>query len=263
MLELFAFYSQLGAVETGLLLFLVGLCVGSFSSVLLYRLSLRVPVIWSRSQCTACHHTLRALDLVPVFSFLVGRGRCRYCAARVSVRYLLLEVGCGAFAGIVGGVGGWAAGFGALLAWCVGAWALSAGRRRLAGAESGASLVEVLIALALLMGIVIPMLDFGASLRAATPFQRQMAASLASSKVEELANVAYRTSSSWPGNGEDWIGVGRHSFYLSWTVSPYQPTADDFTGEKNLLRRVEVRVECTNCKGPMAPVRVVSLIAKL
>ena len=48
----------------------------------------------SRSACEACDRPLAVIDLVPVFSFLLLRGRCRTCGAAIPPRYLLLEVGC-------------------------------------------------------------------------------------------------------------------------------------------------------------------------
>lgn len=54
-----------------------------------------------RSACPKCGHTLGAADLVPIFSWIFLRGRCRYCGERVSARYPLTEIiGAGVFAGI-------------------------------------------------------------------------------------------------------------------------------------------------------------------
>lgn len=45
-----------------------------------------------RSKCMTCGHTLRAIDLVPVLSFLFLRGKCRYCHAKISPQYPLVEI---------------------------------------------------------------------------------------------------------------------------------------------------------------------------
>jgi leader peptidase (prepilin peptidase)/N-methyltransferase len=50
-----------------------------------------------RSRCPACEQTLGVRDLVPVFSFLLSRGRCRHCGARIPLRYPLTEAACAAW----------------------------------------------------------------------------------------------------------------------------------------------------------------------
>ena len=68
----------------------IGLCVGSYLAATSWRLPRGVR--GKRSACPSCGHTLAARDLVPVFSWLALRGRCRYCAARIGVRYTLIEL---------------------------------------------------------------------------------------------------------------------------------------------------------------------------
>ncbi|ADV66444.1 Prepilin peptidase [Deinococcus maricopensis DSM 21211] len=74
----------------------LGLLVGSFSNVLIYRLPRRENIAFPPSHCTNCNHQLGALDLVPVFSWLALRGKCRYCGAPIRVRYPLVELATGA-----------------------------------------------------------------------------------------------------------------------------------------------------------------------
>ncbi|MBX2835083.1 MAG: prepilin peptidase [Micavibrio sp.] len=73
---------------------LIGLCFGSFASAVAYRQPRGLP--WaaarSRSQCTSCERVLNTLDLVPVFSWLVQKGRCRECDNTISPRYPLVEL---------------------------------------------------------------------------------------------------------------------------------------------------------------------------
>jgi leader peptidase (prepilin peptidase)/N-methyltransferase len=77
-----------------------GLIFGSFLTVLVHRTPLRESVIRGRSRCPACGVQIRAWDNIPLLSWLVLRGRCRDCGARISVRYPLTELACGAlFAG--------------------------------------------------------------------------------------------------------------------------------------------------------------------
>jgi len=68
-----------------------GLIVGSYLNVLIYRLPLGMSTVMPRSRCPACGAPIRALDNLPVLSFLLLRGRCRSCGARISGRYPLLE----------------------------------------------------------------------------------------------------------------------------------------------------------------------------
>jgi leader peptidase (prepilin peptidase)/N-methyltransferase len=72
--------------------FLLGLLLGSFLNVCIYRLPRGMSIVRPGSACPACGHALTAADLVPVFSYLWLRGRCRYCGARISPRYPLVEV---------------------------------------------------------------------------------------------------------------------------------------------------------------------------
>lgn len=72
---------------------LFGLCLGSYATALSYRLPRGISMIKkSRSACPACDHDLGILDLVPFFSWLFLRGRCRYCKAAIGCRYPLIEM---------------------------------------------------------------------------------------------------------------------------------------------------------------------------
>lgn len=77
------------------LVFILGLCFGSFASVLSARLPIGQNFVNSRSKCTVCGHVLSYKDLIPVMSFLMLKGKCRYCSARIAFRYIILEVFCG------------------------------------------------------------------------------------------------------------------------------------------------------------------------
>src|ERR1700679_1885118 len=80
---------------------LLGLVIGSFLNVVIYRVPRNESIVRPRSACPACGTSIREKDNVPVFSWLVLRGHCRDCHAPISVRYPLVEFGCGVlFAGI-------------------------------------------------------------------------------------------------------------------------------------------------------------------
>jgi leader peptidase (prepilin peptidase)/N-methyltransferase len=67
--------------------------VGSFLGVVIERFPKGKPFVWGRSECDSCNHPLGPLDLVPFASWFVLQGRCRYCRARLSVFYPLIELG--------------------------------------------------------------------------------------------------------------------------------------------------------------------------
>jgi leader peptidase (prepilin peptidase)/N-methyltransferase len=76
-----------------LLLFAVlGLAVGSFLNVCIYRLPNRLSVAWPPSHCPSCDRRLAWYENVPVISWLVLRGRCRTCASRISWVYPAVEL---------------------------------------------------------------------------------------------------------------------------------------------------------------------------
>lgn len=78
-----------------LIAFIFGLVVGSFLNVVIYRLNTGEPIINSRSHCIKCGHILKWYELVPVFSFLAQRGKCRTCRQNISWQYPLVEMGTG------------------------------------------------------------------------------------------------------------------------------------------------------------------------
>jgi leader peptidase (prepilin peptidase)/N-methyltransferase len=71
---------------------LVAPFVGSFLGVLIVRLPARMPVAMARSGCPHCGTRLGALDLVPLISFLVLRGRCRHCRAPIGMFHPAVEL---------------------------------------------------------------------------------------------------------------------------------------------------------------------------
>jgi leader peptidase (prepilin peptidase)/N-methyltransferase len=68
-----------------------GLIVGSYLNVVIYRVPLGISTVLPRSRCPQCGAAIRAVDNVPVLSFLLLRGRCRRCGARISWRYPAVE----------------------------------------------------------------------------------------------------------------------------------------------------------------------------
>lgn len=70
---------------------LFGLFMGSALNCLSYRMAHKKKWSNGRSECPACRHTLKTLDLVPLFSWLFLKGKCRYCGNKISIRYPLSE----------------------------------------------------------------------------------------------------------------------------------------------------------------------------
>jgi leader peptidase (prepilin peptidase)/N-methyltransferase len=77
--------------------FILGTIVGSFLNVLIYRLPKKIEVVFSRSFCPECGHKLGFFDLIPIFSYIFLRGRCRYCKAKISFLYPFIELLTGIF----------------------------------------------------------------------------------------------------------------------------------------------------------------------
>lgn len=74
-----------------IIVFLYGIVIGSFLNVVIYRIPLKENIVTTRSHCMSCGYHLKWYDLVPLFSYLVLRGKCRKCKKRISVQYPLIE----------------------------------------------------------------------------------------------------------------------------------------------------------------------------
>ncbi len=71
--------------------FLFGITIGSFLNVCILRLPRGESLITNNSHCMTCGTEIKRYDLIPVFSWLILRGRCRACGAKISPRYMLVE----------------------------------------------------------------------------------------------------------------------------------------------------------------------------
>jgi leader peptidase (prepilin peptidase)/N-methyltransferase len=81
------------------LIFMFGMCIGSFLNVCIYRLPSSTSIINpSRSFCPQCNSAIQFYDNIPVFSYLWLKGRCRNCKASISLRYPLIELMTGILA---------------------------------------------------------------------------------------------------------------------------------------------------------------------
>lgn len=74
------------------LFFLFATIIGSFLNVVIYRYNTGLSIAKGRSKCFSCGRTLGIRDLVPVFSFLAYKGRCRTCKTSLSLQYPFIEL---------------------------------------------------------------------------------------------------------------------------------------------------------------------------
>jgi len=68
------------------------LAMGSFVSLLSYRLANKQPIIFTRSKCINCGCVLKAINLIPLFSWLCQKGKCSQCHCKISARYPAIEL---------------------------------------------------------------------------------------------------------------------------------------------------------------------------
>lgn len=71
--------------------FILGASIGSFLNVVIYRVPAGLSVLYPPSRCPQCLHKLGKRENVPVFGWLLLRGRCRHCQAKISSRYPIVE----------------------------------------------------------------------------------------------------------------------------------------------------------------------------
>ena len=90
-----------------IIFFILGLLMGSFFTVVGSRLPNHENFMNSRSYCDKCHHRLSLLDMVPIISFLLLRGRCRYCKGKIDALSSYMEF----FTGVLFALGFYVYGF--------------------------------------------------------------------------------------------------------------------------------------------------------
>ena len=74
-----------------LFVFVFGICIGSFLNVVIIRLPRGESLIKRSSHCMTCGTKIRAIDLIPVFSWIFLRGKCHSCGEKISARYPIVE----------------------------------------------------------------------------------------------------------------------------------------------------------------------------
>ena len=74
------------------LIILIGLCVGSFLNVCIYRLPKEMSIIKPASHCPHCNQKIALYDNIPVLSYIILLGKCRNCRERIAVHYPIVEI---------------------------------------------------------------------------------------------------------------------------------------------------------------------------
>lgn len=83
---------QIEGIILYIMIFIVGCCIGSFLNVCIYRIPNHEDITTTRSHCFSCGNVLKWYDMFPIISYIVLRGRCRKCHAKISVQYPIIEL---------------------------------------------------------------------------------------------------------------------------------------------------------------------------
>ncbi len=75
-----------------IIVFIFGSVMGSFLNVCIHRMPKSESVVWPRSHCPKCHKRIPGYDNIPFISFILLKGRCRFCKEKISLRYPLVEL---------------------------------------------------------------------------------------------------------------------------------------------------------------------------
>ena len=76
----------------GIIIFIFGIVIGSFLNVCIYRIPAKESIVVGASHCTKCGNRIRWYDLVPILSYLILMGKCRYCKEKISLQYPCIEL---------------------------------------------------------------------------------------------------------------------------------------------------------------------------
>ena len=76
----------------GILVLIFGIVIGSFLNVCIYRIPKKESIVFGASHCTKCGNRIKWYDLIPVLSYLILMGKCRYCKEKISLQYPCIEL---------------------------------------------------------------------------------------------------------------------------------------------------------------------------
>ena len=72
--------------------FIIGSLLGSFCTLAIHRIPLKQDILYKHSYCPNCNHKLNFIDLIPIFSYIFLRGKCRYCKKKIKIKYFNLAI---------------------------------------------------------------------------------------------------------------------------------------------------------------------------
>ena len=75
-----------------LFIFVIGLSIGSFLNVVIYRVPIGESIVYGSSHCQNCGNKIMPWDLIPVISYFLLSGKCRYCSEKISIQYPFVEL---------------------------------------------------------------------------------------------------------------------------------------------------------------------------
>ncbi len=79
-------------VAFAVVFFVLGSVIGSFLNVIAYRVPIKESLVKGRSHCTSCGKQILNRDLIPIFSWIFLKGKCRFCKEKISPRYMIVEL---------------------------------------------------------------------------------------------------------------------------------------------------------------------------
>ena len=75
-----------------IIVYIIGVLIGSFLTLAIYRIPKKENITHTRSYCPHCNHRLNFLDLIPIISYIILKGKCRYCNEKIGYRYIKIEL---------------------------------------------------------------------------------------------------------------------------------------------------------------------------
>lgn len=84
-------------VITGFIIFTIGLVIGSFSNVCIYRIPRNESLVWPGSHCPKCSKPIKFYDNIPLISYIILKGKCRNCGEPIPLQYPIVELATGLF----------------------------------------------------------------------------------------------------------------------------------------------------------------------
>jgi leader peptidase (prepilin peptidase)/N-methyltransferase len=84
-----------------LVIFIIGICIGSFLNVLIYRIPKGENIAFPPSHCPKCNAKLKPWHNIPIISYILLKGKCAYCREKISIRYPIVEILTGILAILV------------------------------------------------------------------------------------------------------------------------------------------------------------------